>query len=45
MMHDLDKAGYDHYLSLKSLNHLYSRNQEYAMKKSFDWLVSYIENI
>ncbi len=45
MMDELDKAGYDHYLSLEILNNLYTRNPEYAMKKSFDWLVSYIENI
>lgn len=42
MIDELDKAGYSHYLSLEILNNLYTRNPEYAMKKSYDWLVSYI---
>ena len=42
MMNELDKAAYPYYLSLEILNNLYTRNPEYAMKKSYDWLVSYI---
>ena len=42
MIDELDKAAYPYYLSLEILNNLYTRNPEYAMKKSYDWLVGYI---
>lgn len=42
MINELDGAAYPHYLSLEILNNLYTRNPEYAMKKSYEWLKNYI---